>query len=68
MSNKTNQVTIFGKIFLISFLKNFFKFCQLTKDNRLAPGNDAKDVTVLMHTYKCGEVSNPLGVFLEAQA
>jgi calcineurin-like phosphoesterase family protein len=34
---------------------------------RLVLGNDAKDVVVLIHTYKRGEVSNPLGVSLEAQ-
>jgi hypothetical protein len=34
---------------------------------RLIPDNDAKDVVVLIHTYKRGEVSNPLGVSLEAQ-
>jgi hypothetical protein len=34
---------------------------------RLIPGNDAKDVVVLIHTYNHGEVSNPLGVSLEAQ-
>jgi hypothetical protein len=28
---------------------------------RLIPDNDAKDVVVLIHTYKHGEVSNRLG-------
>jgi hypothetical protein len=34
---------------------------------RLIPDNSAKDVVILIHTYKCEGVSNPLGVSLEEQ-
>jgi hypothetical protein len=40
------------------------------KDELVAVGEVISDsvVVVLIHTYKRGEVSNPLGVSLEAQA
>jgi hypothetical protein len=42
--------------------ENLALFGQTNKGKGKGP------VTILIHTYLCGEVSNPLGVSLEAQA
>jgi hypothetical protein len=51
MSNNTTQVKFFREKFYYLVFKELIRVCQLTKDKRLIPDNDAKDVAVLIHTY-----------------